>query len=182
MIFKAIEFAAQAHHGHYRKGSRIPYLVHPLAVAQCLLQHDCSEQLAVAAVLHDTVEDTPVTLDQIHAEFGGEIAHLVKAVSEPDKSDTWENRKQHTLETLRTAPTEVLLLTCADKLDNLRSIRQDLEREGDSVWSRFNRPREQQAWYHRKLAGVLVRLLDGEPGATLFMEFQREMDAVFGRG
>jgi len=100
MIFKAIEFAAKAHAGQYRKGTRVPYLVHPLNVAKILIDSGCSDVVAVAGILHDTVEDTPITLDEIRKHFGQAVAELVAGASEPDKSDTWENRKKHTIEYL----------------------------------------------------------------------------------
>ncbi len=179
-IFSAIEFAAHAHAGKFRKGTKIPYIIHPLSVAKILIERGCSENLAIAGVLHDTVEDTPVTLRQIQDRFGAAIADLVRGVSEPDKSKSWEERKQHTIECLQTAPMDVLLLSCADKLDNIRSIREDLARSGESVWKRFKRPREQQEWYYRSLAQVFCGRAQGEPSSSLFEEYRREVEQVFG--
>jgi (p)ppGpp synthase/HD superfamily hydrolase len=102
MIFKAIEFATRAHSGQYRKGTKLPYIVHPLGVAKILIECDSPEHLIVAGILHDTVEDTSATLDEIKQTFGWDIADLVEAASEPDKSDTWENRKEHTIQMLKT--------------------------------------------------------------------------------
>ena len=131
MLFDAIEFAARAHREHYRKGTRIPYIAHLISVAKILIEYDCAEEIIVAGLLHDTVEDTSVTLEDIRKSFGEKVASLVEAASEPDKSDTWENRKRHTIEYLKTAPMDVLLLSCADKLDNIRSIKEDYERFGE---------------------------------------------------
>ena len=117
MLFEAIEFAAAAHRGQYRKASRVPYIVHPLGVMRILIAGGAEEELAAAGVLHDVVEDTEVTPDQLLARFGGEVSRLVLAVSEPDKSLAWEERKLHTLEFLahQARPDEVLL-ALADKL------------------------------------------------------------------
>lgn len=181
MIFKAIEFATKAHTGQYRKGTKIPYIVHPLGVARTLIELGCSEEIIVAGLLHDTVEDTPVSLADIKFSFGDEVLRLVEAASEPDKSASWEDRKRHTIEYLKIAPADVLLVTCADKLDNIRSIREDYEKIGESLWSRFNRPKEKQAWYFQSLAEVFAGRADGEPGATLFGWFQAEVEKVFGK-
>lgn len=180
MIFEAIEFAAKAHTGQYRKATKMPYIVHPLSVAQILIEHGCAEEIAVAGVLHDTVEDTPVTLADIEQKFGADIAAWVKGASEPDKSDTWENRKQHTLDHLKTAPPEVLLVACADKLDNIRSMRQDYAHLGESLWTRFNRPKAQQQWYYQSLVAVFSSRSSDEQNAALFTEFAREVGQVFG--
>lgn len=180
-IFDAIEFAVKAHRGQYRKGTNLPYILHPLAVARILMEHDCPEELAIAALLHDTVEDTPVTLDEIRKRFGERVAWLVQQVSEPEKSEAWENRKRHTLEHLRTAPMEVLLLACADKLDNIRAIRDDYERLGEAIWRRFKRGKGSQAWYYRALADLfLERMRDDAVGIKMARQLAAEVESVFG--
>ena len=179
MIFQAIEFAAKAHSGQFRKGTKIPYIVHPLGVAKILIEHDCPEEVVVAGILHDTVEDTPITIDNIRHSFGEKVASLVQCASEPDKSDTWENRKRHTIEYLKTAPKDVLLVSLADKLDNIRAIRADYERVGDSLWTRFNGPKESQTWYYRSLVDVFSERPIGEPVTSLVREFKFEVNRVF---
>lgn len=181
MIFAAIEFAARAHSGQFRKGTKIPYIVHPLGVARILIEHDCPEPVVVAGVLHDTVEDAPVALADIRRAFGEEVAALVEGASEPDRSDTWENRKRHTVDYLKTAPVGVLLVSAADKLDNLRAIRADHERLGDSFWSRFNRPMESQRWYYRSLAEAFSGREAAGPLGALAGELAAEVERVFGR-
>lgn len=180
MIFDAIQFAARAHTGQYRKGTRVPYLIHPLSVARILIEVGCPEPLAVAAILHDTVEDTPATHADIRSRFGEEVSRLVAAVSEPDKAETWDRRKQHTLETLETAPAEVLLLACADKLDNIRSIRLDLARMGDAIWSKFRGPRERQRWYYESLSRLFTTRMTVDPGRALATALAEEVHSVFG--
>jgi (p)ppGpp synthase/HD superfamily hydrolase len=180
MLFTAIEFAAKAHAGQFRKGTAIPYIVHPLGVATILINHGCAEELVVAGLLHDTVEDTPVTLAEIAQCFGERVAHLVATVSEPDKAAPWEERKRHTIAVLRTAALDALLVACADKLDNLRALRDDYGRVGEAVWARFKRPRASQHWYYRSLAEVFAMRVAGEPSTTLFAQFQQEVHRVFG--
>jgi (p)ppGpp synthase/HD superfamily hydrolase len=182
LIFHAIQFASAAHAGQYRKGTRVPYLIHPLRVAQLLVEAGCEEHLAVAAVLHDTVEDCFVTYDQIRKLFGEKVAGLVEGATEPDKSASWEHRKQHTLNFLETAGEEMLLLSIADKMDNIRSIRDDLVLNGELAWTRFKRGREAQRWYYESLAAVFSARMSGEPGARLARVFATDVGAVFGNG
>lgn len=179
LIFHAIQFASAAHAGQYRKGTRIPYLIHPLRVAAILLEAGCSEDLAVAAVLHDTVEDCFVTLDQIRRLFGPRIAELVAGASEPDKTLPWELRKQHTIDYLQTADADQLLVSLADKLDNIRSIREDLALHGELAWLRFRRGRDKQRWYYESLSAVFTGRCTHGIGARLASIFAAEVRAAF---
>ncbi len=179
LIFFAIQFAAAAHSGQYRKGSKVPYLIHPMRAAATLLDAGCDEALAVAAMLHDTVEDCFVTYGQIEALFGQRVAELVRGASEPDKAASWEHRKQHTIDLLGSANEDLLLVAIADKIDNIRSIREDIELRGDEAWTRFRRGREQQRWYYESLAAVFSERLRGAPGARLASVFSTEVSAVF---
>lgn len=182
LIFFAIQFAASAHAGQYRKGTNVPYLIHPMRAAATLLDAGCRETLAVAAVLHDTVEDCFVTYEQIGALFGDEVAQLVRGASEPDKAASWEARKQHTIDLLRTANEDLLLVAIADKIDNIRSIREDFALRGEGAWTRFKRGREQQEWYYKALADVFRERLAGDPGGRLACVFSAEVSAVFSAG
>jgi (p)ppGpp synthase/HD superfamily hydrolase len=179
-LFAAVRFAADAHSGQFRKGSRVPYLVHPLNVAKILIDYGCSEDLAIAGLLHDTVEDTEVTLEEIRTIFGDAVARLVEFATEPAKLWTWEKRKQHTLSLLTTGETPGLLLSVADKLDNIRSIRSDLELNGDLAWERFKRPREKQRWYYQSLSRIFDARLVDSPGVELAAKFHTEVEVVFG--
>jgi (p)ppGpp synthase/HD superfamily hydrolase len=179
MIFRAIEFATKAHAGQYRKGTKIPYIIHPLAVAKILIEYGGPEHVVIAGILHDTIEDTPVTADQIKGVFGCHVANLVVAVSEPDKSDTWENRKKHTLTMLKILSEEALLISLADKLDNIGAIQDDLMMHGPDLWKRFKRPREEQRWYYESLAGIFsARLIDAK-AYPLAERFQTAVKKVF---
>ena len=180
MIFQAIEFATKAHSGQYRKGTKIPYITHPLNVAKILIEYMCPEPVIVAGILYDTLEDTPVTFDEIRDLFGNEVADLVDAVSEPNKSDyTWENRKAHTLKRLRTSLPEVLIISFADKLDNIKAIREDYHKIGDGLWKRFRRPKEKQQWYYEALADVFSERLTDTKTAALVNHFKNEVNLVF---
>lgn len=160
MIFKAIEFAARAHSGQYRKKTKIPYIVHPLQVAQILIEHDSPGNAVIAAILHDTIEDCETTLSDIKNHFGENIAHLVACVTEPEKSQPWEVRKQHTLDSIAELPLEAILVLCADKLHNLQSIRKDIEKQGEAVWQRFSRPKEKQKLYFNSILAEIKKRHD----------------------
>jgi (p)ppGpp synthase/HD superfamily hydrolase len=179
-VFEAIEFAVRAHCGQYRKGTRIPYVMHAIGVGRILIENGCDDWLVAAGILHDTVEDTATSLEDIRRSFGGEVADLIALSSEPDKTATWEDRKRHTLATLESASNDVLLLAMADKLDNIRSIRVALGREGEKVWSRFNRPKADQAWYYRSLADVFKRRAAEDVLFRLLSEFRGQVVGVFG--
>ena len=118
-IEEAIEVAAQAHDGQFRKGTNTPYITHPYAVGLMLMDAGCSEAVVIAGILHDTVEDTDLTSACIRNNFGESVANIVDGCSE-NKSLRWRERKTERIEALKTATTEVCLVTCADKLHNLR--------------------------------------------------------------
>jgi (p)ppGpp synthase/HD superfamily hydrolase len=179
-LFDAIEFSARAHRGQFRKASQIPYILHPINVARILIECDASQELILAAILHDVVEDTPVTLEQVRAEFGDDVASLVEATSEADKKDTWENRKRAMLDLAETASQDVLLLELADRLDNIREIQRDLSRDGDAVWKRFTRGADQQKWLYLAFADLFSRRLTTECGIELSQEFRTRVNDVFG--
>ncbi|MGB0386329.1 MAG: HD domain-containing protein [Ardenticatenaceae bacterium] len=180
MLFQAIELATKAHSGQLRKASGIPYIYHPLSVAKILINHGCAETLVVAAILHDTVEDTAVTHDDIRQLFGLQVASLVEAASEPDKLAKWETRKQHTIAFLEEAPMDVLLVVCADKLDNARSIKEDLARQGDELWTAFSRSKAHQRWYYQALVEVFTRRADSEPLISLVQQLAVTVQDIFG--
>jgi (p)ppGpp synthase/HD superfamily hydrolase len=155
LIEKALEVAGEAHEGQYRKGTKIPYITHPVAVGMILMKAGYGDSIVTAGILHDTVEDTNITLTDIEREFGAEIAEIVAGCSEPDKSLSWEERKEHTIEFLKTASPEIRAVACADKLHNVRSIMSDYEKNGEQVWSRFKRGKEKQQWYYENIIDSL---------------------------
>ena len=180
MIDVAIDVAEEAHSGQFRKGSDIPYISHPRAVARILSDAGCSEEMVVAGILHDTVEDTSLTLDHIREKFGSRVAQIVQGCSEPDKSLPWEQRKQHTVEFLRNASLEVRTVTCADKLHNLLTIIADHEIVGDDVWDRFSRGKGAQEWYYRELVVNLCDQPDCQTAGTIFQQFRDSVESLFG--
>ncbi|WP_249226665.1 gamma-glutamylcyclotransferase family protein [Alicyclobacillus mengziensis] len=176
IVERAVQVSARAHSGQTRKGSGTPYIVHPVSVAMILMRAGCDEEVVAAGLLHDTVEDTDLTLADVRVQFGERVAKLVAGASEPDKSQPWEARKRHTIAFLTQAPDDVRVLVCADKLDNVRSIRQDAERLGEVVWSRFHRGRKDQEWYYRSI----VESLSVASEFPMLQELQDEVNLLFG--
>ncbi|NBJ70036.1 MULTISPECIES: HD domain-containing protein [Clostridia] len=151
---RAKDFATAAHQGQLRKNSKTPYITHPIRVANILEGAGCSKEVVCAGYLHDVVEDTAYTIQDIASRFGKHITFLVSAHTE-NKSLPWDKRKQHTIDVLQTSNIEVKQLIVADKLDNLLSIEEDLKLLGDAVWDNFNAPFSKQKWYYQSIAAVM---------------------------
>lgn len=149
LIDQALVFAARAHASQQRKTDDLPYIAHPVGVAFLLLQMGCPETVVAAGLLHDTVEDSSVTLEEIRGRFGPEVADLVAFCTEPKKSVSWESRKTHLVRALRDAPLEAKLVAAADKYHNLSHTLALQCQIGPPVWERFGRGPEQQAWFYR---------------------------------
>ncbi|WP_319004980.1 HD domain-containing protein [Mesobacillus jeotgali] len=175
LIDKALQIASMAHEGQYRKNTKIPYIAHPVAVGMILQKAGYSEEMVAAGILHDTVEDTDITMEDVKREFGTEVARIVEGCSEPDKSLSWEERKEHTIEFLKTASEEIRVVACADKLHNVRSIREDVEQSGEKVWSRFRRGEKEQEWYYRNV----VESLGYATSFPLLEELVKEIECLF---
>lgn len=164
LLDNAIIFAVNAHRGQLRKGTNTPYILHPMEAAAIVGSMTDDDEVIAAAVLHDTVEDTAVTLDEICEQFGKRVAELVAAESENKREDkpaasTWKIRKEETIEHLKTAPKEVKMLTLGDKLSNIRSICRDYEAQGDALWQRFNqKDKNEHRWYYKSIADCLSDL------------------------
>ncbi len=160
---QALALAVQAHDGQMRKGTAIPYIAHPMGVASIALEFGASEDQAIAALLHDALEDGgPHYAPLIEAQFGAAVLALVQACTDgvPDASGAkadWGERKRAYLAHLVEAPDKVLLVSGADKLHNARAIVSDLITIGPDVFKRFKAGREGTLWYYRALADVFTR-------------------------
>lgn len=177
LIDKAILFAAKAHDGQTRKSSDIPYITHPFSVGMILQKENCSDVVIAAGILHDTLEDTFTTYEELKEQFGVSVANLVLAASEPDKSLTWEERKKHTIERLKDATVEEIQITAADKLHNLRTIQDDFQKFGERVWDRFKRGKGDQHWYYANIVKVIS---SRRSEVKLIQELEKEVEKVFG--
>ncbi len=159
-----------------RKGGKMPYIYHPLEVALLVSRMTKDEEVIAAGYLHDVLEDTAVTEEELEQAFGRRVLELVKAETE-DKSLTWEERKAHTIRHLEEAPYEVKLLTLADKLSNIRATARDYLFMGDELWNRFNeKRRESHKWYAK---GILDGLQDLEQYPE-YQEYKELYQFVFG--
>lgn len=186
--FEAFKFAADAHSGHYRKSTKTPYITHLAGVCKILCEQNCAEDIVTAGILHDTVEDTNTTIQEIEQRFGTRVAELVTGATEKEKMQDngqeapWVQRKENSIKFYEEKATdEQLLIVAADKLDNIRDISRTYNRIGDDLWSRFNAGKEKQEWVYRKLAEVLVKR--GEKGGdalrSITAEFAEEVDRLF---
>ncbi|SES98914.1 HD domain-containing protein [Oceanobacillus limi] len=175
---KAKAFAEKAHQGQMRKNSDAPYITHPIRVAERLERAGCTEELICAGYLHDVVEDTVYEIEDIQSLFGTRVAELVAAHTE-DKSKSWQERKQHTIDTVTFAEKEVKYLIVADKLDNLLGLEKDLEEQGSIVWKKFNAGVDKQEWYNRSIAKNMYIGLDKSKAPTFFKEFEDVIQRVF---
>ncbi|WP_088051142.1 HD domain-containing protein [Virgibacillus dakarensis] len=176
---RAKAFAEKAHYGQTRKSSNVPYITHPIRVAERLELAGFSEALVCAGYLHDVVEDTLYEIEDIEETFGAKVAQLVAAHTE-DKSKPWQERKQHTIDTVRDACKEVKYLIVADKLDNLLGLEQDLARLGDAVWQHFNAGFDKQKWYNQSIAANMYVGLKANEIPNYFSEFEEAVARVFG--
>lgn len=153
---RAVNLAIQAHSGQVRKGKFVvPYVTHPLTVGLILAKIGADEDVIVAGILHDSIEDTDVTKEDIQKEFGDEVAQMVDDVTEQDKSLPWHERKNLALEHIPHMNHGSLLVKSADLLHNLTDITQDYKKEGDGIFERFHASKKEQLERYEKLIMVI---------------------------
>ena len=172
---KAIEFASIKHANQKRKGTTIPYIVHPIEVMQILRENGASENAQIAGVLHDTIEDTATTYAEIKELFGADIANMVGMESEK-KGIPYRERKYEHMKRLKDCGTrEEKMVNCADKLSNLRSIYIDIKTNGDSTWQKFNAPKEAICWYY----GLSIKCFEEICDTKMYKELCLYFEKVF---
>jgi len=169
-VHEAIVFAAHAHNGQKRKGTDIDYITHPLEVLQILTSMNAGRELQAAGVLHDTVEDSGVSITEIQRIFGGRVAALVESHSE-DKTKSWQERKQQTLDDLTEAERDVKLLVMADAVANLRSMVSDYAQIGEKLWERFNVSKQQKGKYYSDMQDLMFELQHDSEAKLIYWEF-----------
>ena len=181
LLDRAILFAVQAHAGTERRGKGFPYIVHPMEAVSIAATITPDQEILAAAALHDTVEDTDVTIEQIRAEFGDRIASLVGSETDVvfenrSDEDSWHDRKQAAIDRLAKAPRDAKIVAMGDKLSNMRAIARDQYIKGDDIWNLFrvNDPKEHE-WHYRGLADSLRDLDD----TFAFQEFEWLINRVF---
>ena len=181
LLDRAIVFAVRAHAGTERRGKGFPYIVHPLEAVEIVATMTPDQELLAAAALHDTVEDTDVTIEQIRAEFGDRIASLVASESDVQvdgvsEEDSWHARKQAAIDRLSRASHDAKIVALGDKLSNMRAIARDYAKQGDQLWNLFHAkdPKDHE-WHYRGLAESLRELQD----TFAYKEFEQLIDQVF---
>ena len=181
LLDRAIVFAVRAHAGTERRGKGFPYIVHPMEAVTIVATMTADQELLAAAALHDTVEDTDVTVEQIRAEFGDRVASLVAEESDAfvegvPAEDSWHWRKQAAIDRMSRASRDAKMVALGDKLSNMRAIARDYAVQGDFLWNLFHvKERSEHEWHYRGLAEAL-RELDG---TFAFQEFERLINQVF---
>ena len=179
---KAVIFAVKAHAGTERRGKGFPYIIHPLDAVTIVATITSDPELLSAAVLHDVVEDTDCTIEEIRREFGDRIADLVDSESDNtltsvSRKDPWRVRKQAALDRLAQASYDAKVVAMGDKLSNMRAIAMDYDAIGDKLWERFHAPNGKVdiGWRYRELAKALSDL----SSTVAYQEFVRLIDHVF---
>lgn len=187
LLDRAIVFAVKAHHDTERRGKGFPYIVHPMEAMEIVATITPDQELLAAAALHDTVEDTDVTVEDIRREFGDRIAGLVHAESDQingvlygsndaDETATWHARKRAAIDRLAAASRDAKIVAMGDKLSNMRAIRRDYLQKGDELWKIFHvQDKASHEWHYRGLADALNEL----SGTFAYQEFVRLIDEVF---
>lgn len=183
-VTKAIEFAAKAHDGMVRKKDKTPYILHPLEAAVIVGTMTDNQDVISAAVLHDVVEDTAITIEEIEERFGSRVRVLVESETEDKRANlppenTWRIRKEESLEELASCgDTDVLMLWLGDKLANMRSFYRIWKNEGEKMWQSFNQKDSvQQKWYYSRIAELTSPLED----FPAWQEYNELLKIVFGK-
>lgn len=181
LLDRAITFAVKAHQGMERKGKGFPYIVHPMEAVCIVATMTNDQELLAAAALHDVIEDTDTTADDLKKEFGERVAMLVEAESDDktggSKANTWHQRKQDTLDRLRNADLDIKIVALGDKLSNMRAIAHDYAVLGDELWNRFTvKDPAEHAWRYHALAEALNDLSDTDA----YKEFHTLVNKTFG--
>lgn len=176
---EAAKFAIEAHHNTERRCKGYPYIIHPMEAAAFVATMTNDQEMLAAAILHDVVEDTDVTLEQIRERFGNRVAMLVQHETAPERGNlTWREKKTVQVEQLANAPYASKIVALGDKLSNMCGIALDYRQIGDEVWSRFHAPngKSDVEWYYRSLAEALSELSETE----VYQQFVFLLKEVFG--
>ena len=178
LLDRALLFAAKCHEGQVRKGTSRPYIVHPIETMEILSEMKADLSLLIAGLLHDTLEDTSATEEEIVKYFGMEVGFLVASHSE-DKSKSWEERKKTAIQKARDGSMRLKMLIMADKVSNLRSLYRDKKEIGENIWERFNAPKEKQEWYYSEMKGALSEMEHSPETKGIYLEMTKLCRLVF---
>ncbi len=178
----AVAFATQMHAGQIRKITNMPYILHPMETAVIVTTMTMDEDVIIASILHDVIEDTPATEDDVREMFGERVLNLVKSETENKRhtlpaSATWRLRKEESLDALRNSSKETKILWLADKLSNIRSIADAYSKRGDDIFNAFHEHRKSEhEWYYTEILEILRQDLSS---TFAFKEYERHVNFVF---
>ena len=171
---EALVFVSQRHRTQTRKGTTIPYMAHLMQVSGIALENGATEDEAVAALLHDVMEDQDVTEAELTRRFGSEVAAIVAGCSDSacTAKAPWQERKEAYIAHIATASRSVRLVSSCDKLHNARAILADYQEIGEPLWGRFNATRENILWYYQSLVSAFQEAQErhGEPPSRVLRE------------
>ena len=169
LLEKAVHFATEKHTGAVRKGTTRPYIEHPLEVMTILGYMNADKNLQMAGLLHDTLEDTDTHYGELQEAFGADVAALI-AVHTKNPDQTWEEVRIHKLEAMEEASFRENMLIMADATANLRSLWKDYRLVGETLWERFNAPKEKKAWYYSAMQDRLFMMQEYMETAEVYWE------------
>jgi len=179
----AAKFAIDCHKNTERRGKGFPYIIHPMEAAEIVATMTNDQELLAAAILHDVVEDTEATKEEITFLFGERVANIVDHETDPEfpelsKSESWIKRKEIAIERLKNSSYDVKIVAMGDKLSNIRAIYRDYLNLGDKVWDKFHvTDPKLHEWHYRGLLDALKQLDGTEP----YLEFEHILDEIWGK-
>lgn len=164
-LMRGIATASRAHDGHYRKGSGVPYISHPMSVMLIAASVTHDEDVLLAALFHDILEDVPENYSraEMKDEFGLRVVEIVEGVTKNSSLPSWQERADAYLEQLSRGSAESIIVAAADKFHNLSQTLEDLDREGHSLWRRFRSTPSQQLWWYTSVRNVVAERLPDMP-------------------
>ena len=174
----AIYFATKAHKGQKRKLEDVDMIFHPYTVGMILQRNGCDENIVAAGILHDVVEDTIYSFEDIEREFGKKIRDYVYDASEPDKTLEWEERKKHTIEHIKKAPIGSKLIVACDKINNLEDLLENIEKNGEErAFKIISRNKDMQKWYYTSVYESCIYGVD--KNQPIFKRYKKILDQIF---
>ena len=176
LIEKAASIAAKAHIKQLRKHNSAPYIVHPFMVSRILTENGFRDEVIAAGLVHDVLEDTDVTREELISELGEEIVSIVDGLSEDKSKDiSWEDRKRGYIEKVRNGNDDVKAVSCADKVHNMTNLLQAYKEVGESLWEGFSKPKAEKLWFEREV----LKMFDEEGFSHQMVEEYRKLVEEF---